>query len=153
MTVEKFVDTDSIDPMYYDASYFLTPDGKAGEDVYAVLRAAIAKTGKTALSRVVISQRERTIGPTSDGRRAHGPHAAQERYLNSPQQLFEEAAQIKTDPEMVALATQLIERQSGRYDPSDLEDRYETRLRAMIEAKLKGEGMDAQPDGPEERAM
>jgi len=56
MTVEKFVDTASIDPVYYDSSYFLAPDGKTGRDVYAVLREAIAKTGMTALSRVVISQ-------------------------------------------------------------------------------------------------
>ena len=49
MTVEKFVDTESIDPVYYDAAYFLAPDGEAGRDVYAVLREAIAKTGKTAL--------------------------------------------------------------------------------------------------------
>src|SRR5580698_2512594 len=61
MTVEKFVDTDSIDPVYYGAAYFLAPDGDAGRDVYAVLRQAIAQTGKTALSRVVIAQRERTI--------------------------------------------------------------------------------------------
>jgi DNA end-binding protein Ku len=45
---------------------------------------------------------------------------------------------------MVGLAEQLIARQSGRYDPSDLEDRYETRLREMIDAKLKGEGVEAQ---------
>jgi len=37
MSVEKFVDAGAIDPIYYDASYFLAPDGKAGEDVYAVL--------------------------------------------------------------------------------------------------------------------
>jgi hypothetical protein len=35
---------------------------------------------------------------------------------------------------MVALAKQLIDRQTTTYDPSDLEDRYETRLRAMIDA-------------------
>ena len=51
-------------------------------------------------------------------------------------------ADIKTDPEMVKLATQLIDRQTSRYDPADMEDRYETRLRAMIDAKLKGEGID-----------
>ena len=56
MTVEKFVDTASIDPVYYDAAYFLAPDGDAGRDVYAVLREAIARTGKVALSRVVIAQ-------------------------------------------------------------------------------------------------
>ena len=42
------------------------------------------------------------------------------------------------------LATQLIDRQTGRYDPADVEDRYETRLRAMIDAKLKGEGRRAE---------
>jgi non-homologous end joining protein Ku len=42
-------------------AYYLVPDGDAGNDVYAVLREALAKTGKTALSCVVIAQRERTI--------------------------------------------------------------------------------------------
>jgi DNA end-binding protein Ku len=42
------------------------------------------------------------------------------------------------------------DRQTAGYNPSDLEDRYETRLRAMIDAKLRGEGIDlsepAEPD-------
>lgn len=151
ITVEKFVDTDSIDPVYYDAAYFLAPDGDAGRDVYAVLREAIAKTGKTALARVVISQRERTIAlrPSGDGLIAHTLY--EDRDLNSSKDLFDGLAEIKTDPEMVQLATQLVERQSGKYDASDLEDRYETRLRAMIDAKLKGEGIDLSAEPPAER--
>ena len=143
MTVEKFVDAASIDPVYYDSAYHLAPDGDAGRDVYAVLREAIAKTGKMALSRVVISQRERTIAlrPVDDGLMAHTLY--EERDLNSGQELFEGMDGIKIDPEMVQLATQLVQRQAGKYDASDLEDRYETRLRAMIDAKLKGEGIDA----------
>ena len=83
MTVEKFVDAQSIDPVYYDAAYFLAPDGDAGRDVYAVLREAIAKTGKVALSRVVIAQRERTIAlrPMGDGLMAHTLY--EDRDLNS----------------------------------------------------------------------
>jgi DNA end-binding protein Ku len=149
MTVEKFVAADSIDPMYYDASYFMAPDGKAGDDVYAVLREAITKTGMVALSRVVISQRERTIAlrPIDDGLMAHTLY--EERDLNSSKELFEDVVGLKPDPEMVQLATQLIQRQAGRYDPSDLEDRYETRVRAMIDAKLKGEGVDiAEAEAP-----
>jgi DNA end-binding protein Ku len=143
MTVEKFVDADSIDPVYYDAAYHLAPDGDAGRDIYAVLREAIAKTGKVALSRVVISQRERTIAlrPADGGLMAHT--LFEERDLNSGQELFEGMDGIKVDPEMVELATQLVQRQAGKYDASDLEDRYETRLRALIDAKLKGEGIDA----------
>jgi DNA end-binding protein Ku len=38
MAIEKFVAADSVDPIYYDASYYLAPDDEAGMDVYAVLR-------------------------------------------------------------------------------------------------------------------
>jgi DNA end-binding protein Ku len=143
MTVEKFVDADSIDPMYYDASYFLAPDGGAGKDVYAVLREAIAQTGKVALTRVVINHRERTVAlrpMDAVGLMAHTLY--EQRDLNSPKELFDGADDVHVDPEMVTLATQLIQRQASRYDPADLEDRYETRLRAMIDAKLKGEGVE-----------
>jgi DNA end-binding protein Ku len=61
MTVEKFVVAGSIDPLYYDTGYFVAPDGDAGRDVYAILHEAIEKSGKVALLRVVIAQRERTI--------------------------------------------------------------------------------------------
>ena len=146
MTVEKFVEAESIDPVYYDAAYHLAPDGDAGRDVYAVLREAVAKTGKVALSRVVISQRERTIAlrPVDEGLMAHTLH--EDRDLNSGKELFEGMEKIKVDPEMVQLATQLVQRQSGKYDASDLEDRYEKRLRALIDAKLKGEGIEAEEE-------
>ena len=110
---------------------------------YAVLREAIAKTGKVALSRVVIAQRERTIAlrPVDGGLMAHTLY--EDRDLNSGQEVFDGLDGIKVDPEMVQLATQLVQRQAGKYDASDLEDRYETRLRALIDAKLKGEGLEA----------
>jgi DNA end-binding protein Ku len=148
MTIEKFVETDSIDPVYYDAAYFLAPDGDAGRDVYAVLRETIGKTGKTALARVVMSQRERNIAlrAAGDGLMAHT--LCEDRDLNSSTDLFAGMAAIKTDPEMVQLATQLVQRQVGKYDSADLEDRYETRLRAMIDAKLKGEGIDLEAEEP-----
>ena len=59
--IDKFVETRSIDPIYFDASYYVGPDGDAGTDVYAVLREAIASTGMAALARVVIARRERAI--------------------------------------------------------------------------------------------
>jgi DNA end-binding protein Ku len=141
MTIEKFVTAESIDPIYYDASYYLAPDGKAGEDVYAVLMEAIEKTGRVALSRVVISQRERTIAvrPMAGGLVAHTLN--EQRDLNEAAPLFEHISRAKSDPEMVQLAVQLIDRQTSQYDPADLEDRYETRLRAMLEAKVQGEAI------------
>jgi DNA end-binding protein Ku len=145
MVIEKFVEAGSIDPLYYDSSYFLAPDGKAGVDVYAVLYEAIEKTGRVALSRVVIAQRERTVAlrPMKGGLAAHTLH--EQRDINDAKAAFEEAAGVRTDPDMVKLATQLIDRQTGTYDPRDIEDKYETRLRAMIDAKLKGEGIEDEP--------
>jgi DNA end-binding protein Ku len=146
MVVEKFVEVGSIDPIYYDSSYYLAPDGDAGMDVYAVLYEAIEKTGRIALSRVVLAQRERTVAlrPMDGGLVAQTLH--EQRDINDAKAVFEGARRVKIDPDMVKLATQLIDRQTGTYDPSDIEDKYETRLRALIDAKLKGEeGIEDEP--------
>jgi DNA end-binding protein Ku len=146
--IEKFVDGDTIDPIRFESSYYLAPDGDAGTDVYVVLRDAIAATGKSALARVVIARRERAIAimPLANGLVAHTLH--EDRELNDYGELFANLPGSKPDPEMIALAKQLIGRQSGRYQPGDFEDRYEARLREVIDAKLKGEGID--PVGEEE---
>jgi DNA end-binding protein Ku len=150
MKVDKFVDVTSINPIYYDTSYYLAPDGRAGKDVYAVLRDAIKDTGKMALSRVVIARRERVVGivPMGKGLVAHTLH--EERDLNKAADVFDDIPVGKSDAEMVKLAKQLIEQQAGEYDPADVEDRYEARLREVIDAKLKGEGI--QPIAEEEPA-
>ncbi len=146
--IDKFVDADAIDPIYFDASYYVGPDGDAGLDVFVVLRDAIVATGKVALSRVVIARRERPVAimPMGKGLVVHTLH--DERDLNDHKGLFEALPGGAPDPDMVELATQLITRQAGSYDPADVEDRYEARLRAVIEAKLQGEGIT--PEGEEE---
>lgn len=151
MAIEKFVDADSIDSVYYDESYYLAPNGDAGADVYEVLRDAIAQTGRVALARVVIAQRERTIGIRATDQGLVAQTLSEQRDMNNASDIFGTASRDKSDPEMVKLAVQLIDRQTGRYDPSDVEDRYETRLRAMIDAKLKGEGVDREQPAPEDR--
>jgi DNA end-binding protein Ku len=149
--IDKFVPIGSVDPIYFDTSYYMAPDDDAGGDVYAVLRDAIASTGKMALARVVIARRERAIGllPMGKGLVAHTLH--EERDLNDPAELFDDLPGGKSDPEMLKLARQLIDRQTGTYDPADVEDRYETRLRAVIDAKLKGEGIEMEDEEEADR--
>ena len=150
INIQKFVDAGSIDPLYYDTSYFVGPDGAAGQDVYAVLHEAIRKAGRIALSRVVIAQRERTIALRARevGLIAHTLY--EQRDIHDAKAVFDNVTAIHVDPEMVALATQLINRQTAAYDPSDMEDRYETRLRALIDAKLQGKGItDEEPKEPD----
>jgi DNA end-binding protein Ku len=93
------------------------------------------------LRKRVVAQRERTIAlhPSEGGLIAQTLH--EQRDINDARPIFDTVADAKTDPAVVQLAKQLIERQSGQSDPSDLEDGYETRLRAMTDAKLTGEGI------------
>jgi DNA end-binding protein Ku len=142
--IDKFVGAGAVDPIYFDSSYYVAPDGSSGADVYAVLRDAIDATGKMALARVVIARRERAIAimPMGKGLVAHTLH--EQRDLNDPADLFSDIPETKPDPEMIKLARQLIDRQAGAYDPADFEDRYEARMRAVIDAKLKGEGIDTE---------
>lgn len=153
LTIDKFVRQDSIDPIYYDASYYLVPDGSARDrqdDVYVVLREVITRTGRVALSRVVLARRERAVAimPMQDGLVLHTLHDMRE--INDPAELFHNLPTARPDREMVALATQLIDRQTAGFDPKDMEDRYEARLRAVIEAKLKGLAPEPEPE-PEQR--
>ncbi len=140
LKVDKFVPAGSIDPVYFDGSYYMAPDGDAGDDVYGVLRQAFVETGFVALSRVTMARRERAvlITPVDGGLAVHS--LLEERDLNRATDVFGSHTG-DTDPEMVSLAKQLIKRQAGTYDPADVEDRYETRLRAVIDAKLQGQGL------------
>jgi DNA end-binding protein Ku len=151
LTVDKFVDQTAIPPIYFDASYYVAPDGEAGVDVYAVLREAIAQSGKAALSRVVISRRERPVAilPMGPGLVLHTLH--EKRDIYDPKSLFDPVADEKPDPEMVKLALQLVDRQTAPFEPSDMEDRYEARLREVIEAKLHGEGIVREAAEPARR--
>ena len=141
MKVDKFVVTGSIDPVYFDASYYMAPDGDAAADVYSVLYQAFVETGRVGLSRVTMARRERAvvITPIAGGLAVHT--LLEERDLNKASDVFASALAHTPDDEMVGLAKQLIARQEGVYDPADVEDRYETRMRAVIDAKLKGQGV------------
>ena len=139
LNIDKFVPAETIDPIYYDTSYFMLPDGEAGEDVYAVLREAIGKTGQVALSRLVIARRERSVVVMPLGKGLVVHTLVDPKELHDPEEAFAHLAGPKPDAAMVKLATQLVERQSGRFDLSDMTDRYEARLREVIEAKLRGE--------------
>jgi len=152
LVIQKFVPQDALNPVYYEASYYLAPDGKQGADVFAVLRDAIARTGRVALSRVVLSRRERAIaiGPLGKGLVAYTLY--EERDVYRPEDLWEDIPDTKPDAAMVQLATQLIDRQTGAYSAADSDDRYEQRLRDLIEAKLKGEGLSAEPEPEPDRS-
>ena len=82
----------------------MVPDGEAGQDFYVVLRDAIAESGRAALSRVVISRRERAVAilPLENGMVLHTLHEPRDLYDYS--KLFDRLPDARPDAEMVKLA-------------------------------------------------
>ncbi len=151
MSIDKFVALGSIDPLHFDAAYLVVPDGDVGRDVYAVLREAIARSKTIALSRIVIARRERTaaIVARGNGMVLHTLHEAED--IADLDDAFADVPSGKADEKMVRLAAELIERQTGDYVPDDLEDRYEAKLRQIIDAKVAGTDIDPDDSEPEDR--
>jgi DNA end-binding protein Ku len=151
LTISKFVDVGSIDPIFFDTAYYVAPDGAAGRDVFVVLREAIRKSRTAALSRIVVARRERAVAiiPSGTGLVCHTLHEQDDLWNAAP--LFEDLDDVKPEADMVALATQLIERQNGKFQPDDTADRYEAKLREVIDAKLKGEGITPEQSSEPDR--
>src|SRR3954447_13492480 len=78
--VEDFVPGDQIDPVYYDKAYNLAPQTGA-ERAYALLNAALEKTGRVGMGRVVLRTKEQVVAirPAGEGLlRMHTMHASDE---------------------------------------------------------------------------
>ena len=61
LDIEKFVPIDEIDRRYFDRPYYIVPDGKAGEEAFAVIRDAMKDKGRVALARIVLTNREHVM--------------------------------------------------------------------------------------------
>src|SRR6185437_3641117 len=66
--IDHFVPRSEIDDRYIDSPYYLAPDGKVGQDAFAVIRDTIAKMNMVALGRVVLTRREHIIALEPRGR-------------------------------------------------------------------------------------
>ena len=138
--IERFVDADDVDRLYWDDPYFLLPDGKMALEAYAVIREAMKETGRLALARVVMHTRERLLGiePRDQGLVAFTLRSAAE--VRDADDAFEDIPATKPDKQMVEIARKIIDQQSGPFEPETFKDRYEEALRALIAEKEKGAG-------------
>ena len=59
--IETFVQADAVAGVWYDKPYFLAPDGKVGEEAFAVIRDAMAARDVVGISRLVLARRERAV--------------------------------------------------------------------------------------------
>jgi len=149
LDIERFVDDADIDRLYWNDPYFLAPDGDMAVEAFAVIREAMKEAGKVALGRLVMHQRERLMAlePRDQGILAYTLRNRRE--VREAEEIFTHIKAVKPPPQMVEIATKIIDQLEGPFDPSQFNDRYEDALRALIKEKEKGHTIKA-PEEPRE---
>jgi DNA end-binding protein Ku len=139
IVIEKFVDAGEVDPIYFETPYYLAPDGAVAEETYRVIQQAMQKKQKVALSRVVMSNRERLIALMcrDNGLLMMTLRTADE--VRDGAEYFTDITDEEPEPEMLELAERLIEQKSAKFDPSEFQDRYQDAVIEMVKAKVKGQ--------------
>jgi len=138
INIERFVELPDIDPVYFDRTYYLGPD-EGGEKPYRLLAEAMQETGRVAVARFVMREREylaalRVIEGIIGLETLHY-HAE----ISGREEIRRAAAGAKIDRRELVLAQQLIEQLTGKFDPEQYRDEYRDRVREMLEAKAKGQ--------------
>jgi DNA end-binding protein Ku len=137
--IERFVDANDIDRLFWNTPYYLVPNEKTGLDAYTVIRDALEQTGRIALGRVVMHTRERLVALEPRGKGIVATTLRMRNEVADPAHAFADIPAAKPDKRMIEIATRIIEQQEGPFDPDAFEDRYEKALRDLIRRKEKGE--------------
>lgn len=133
----QFVNHSEIDPIYFDKPYYVVPDGKTAVEAFEVLRDAMRATGKMGIGQFVMRGREyiAALKPCGQGLMLETLRFADE--VRSAAPYFADIGDAAADPELLELATDLIERKSKPFDAAAFQDHYTEALRELIEAKAK----------------
>jgi DNA end-binding protein Ku len=146
--IDQFVPRSEIDDRYIDAPYYLAPDGKVGQDAFAVIRDTIAKMNMVAVGRVVLTRREHIIALEAKGRGLLGLTLRYPYEVRDEKPYFEDIPDLKLPKEMLELATHIVQTKSGHFDPVQFQDRYENALIDLLKKKEAGERIEPVKEGP-----
>jgi DNA end-binding protein Ku len=146
--IDQFVPRSEIDDRYIDSPYYLAPDGKVGQDAFAVIRDTIAKMNMVALGRVVLTRREHIIALEARGRGLLGLTLRYPYEIRDEQPYFEDIPDLKLPKEMLDLATHIVQTKAGHFDPAQFRDRYENALIDLLKKKEAGEKIEPAKEGP-----
>lgn len=148
MEILEFVKLAEIDPVYFDASYYIAPD-EGGEKAYQLLTEAMQQAGYAGIAKVSMHNRENivVIRARDGGLTLHTMFYSNE--VRSSEYGSTAKPEIK-DAERT-LAQQLIENLAAKFEPEKYSDTYQNSLRALVEAKTAGREVTAvaqQPAAP-----
>ena len=138
--IENFVAAESIDWVWYDTPYYLTPDDPVGEEAYCVIREAMRSTAMVGVSRLVLHRRERAVilKPRDNGIVLWTLRFGDE--VRNLSEYFTSIRDVKPDPELMRLIGDLIKSRKKAWSPEMVADPVQERLLDIIEAKKSGAG-------------
>jgi len=136
MEILEFVKTNEMDPLYLDASYYVTPE-EAGVKAYQLLMKAMEDSGYAAIAKLTMHQREQIVilRPGAKGMTLHTMFYSNE--IRAAEAIPGGKVELKDQEKK--LAQQLIESLAAPFEPDKYRDEYQENVRAMIAAKLKGQ--------------
>ena len=144
----QFVDTHEIDAMYYEKPYYVVPADDLAEEAFVVLRDALREAKKVGVGQLAMRGQEYVVAlkPCGRGMLLETLRYADE--VNKANSYFREIGDSKPDPDLLDLASTLIDKKTGKFDAAEFHNRYVDALRELIEEKQrkKGEKIIQDPD-------
>jgi DNA end-binding protein Ku len=151
--ITGFVPEDTVDPIYFDRTYFLVPAAAvAARRPYVLLQHAMQETGMAALGRFVLAGKEKLclIRPQGEALALETMYLAEDVYSHA--EIDESVAEAEVKDAEVELARQIIDSLVTEFKPAEqLRSDYRDDLRELLEAKLKGQEI-SRPEPVEEEA-
>lgn len=138
--ITRFVQEQSVDPIYFDRTYFLVPaSGTAQRRPYVLLLEAMRQTETAALGRFIRAGRESMclVRARGDALALETLFLAEDVYSQAEISEAVEGTEVKKSE--LDLARQVIENLAGEFEPTELASEYRRDLRALLEAKMRGE--------------
>lgn len=148
----QFVDEDDIDAMYFDKPYYVVPADDLAEEAYVVLRDALKAAKKVGVGQLAMRGQEYVVAlkPCGRGILLETLRYADEVHKSSG--FFRDIGDTKPDADLLDMASMLIERKAGEFDPKEFHNRYVDALHDLIEKKQKAKGQkiieDPDADAP-----
>ncbi|MFG1991946.1 Ku protein [Actinoplanes sp. NPDC048988] len=139
LDIDRFVELDDIDPIYYDKTYFLGPGREEAEKVYGLLRDAMADSGRAAIGTLVMRGKEYLAAIRADGDllMLQTMYFADE--VRDPKDQIDSLPRRNAaKPAELHMAQQLIDSMAGKWRPADFRDTYTDRVNELIEEKKSG---------------
>jgi len=132
----RFVDIDQIDSRYFEKPYYLLPDGDSADEGYVVLRDALAKSKKMAIGQLIMHGREHLVGITAHKMGLMLVILRYQDELRKSEPYFDKI-DPKIDASAVKLAVDLIQQESGKFEPQKMPNEYARAIHELVQAKIE----------------